>query len=449
MKKQQQELEFLPAALEIQDTPPSPIGRIIIWTIMLFFVIAVVWAIIGKVDIVAVAQGKIIPNGYSKIIQPLEIGTVRQIHIHEGQEVNKGDILIELDSIIVKADLRRLDEEIQTLQYEINRLRQLAKKTGLVSNDNKKTPSLENTNYTQAQNAENQLQKNILASQWAEYQSRLAALQGTLNKRKAESNTLQQQIKKLEAIVPMVVRRADDLRRLADKKVIAEYEYLELEQERIEHVHDLQTQQSRVKVLAAATQEAKSELRNARTEFRRNILLELAEAEKNLAAIRQEQIKAQARTASQTLIAPVAGVVQQLAVHTIGGIVTPAQELMTIVPKSQTLEVEALLENKDIGFVHEGQVAEVKIETFPFTKYGVINANIINISNDAIPDEKRGLVYKVRILMEQSVIQVGDRLVNLSPGMAVTVEVKTGKRRLIEFVLAPLLRYKQESVRER
>lgn len=451
-KNENQELEFLPAALEIQETPPSPVGRAIIGTIILFFLITVAWAWFGEVDIVAVAQGKIIPNGHSKVIQPLEIGTVRSIHIKEGQEVEKGETLIELDPSITDADLGRLREEAATLEQDVARLQELARRT----NPNRSAINGEHACKANTAASENndlrssdELQSSILRSQWAEYQSRLDTLKSGLVKRQAESATLNRQIDKLKATVPMATRRAEDLKKLADKKVVAEHKYLELEQERIEQVHDLQTQQSRVSELAAARNEIKAQLKYTRAEFRRTILQELSEAQRKLAAVKQEIIKAATRSRSRVLVAPVSGVVQQLAVHTVGGIVTPAQELMVIVPKSESLQVEALLENKDIGFVQEGQIAEVKVETFPFTKYGTIAAKIINISNDAIPDENRGLIYKAHVLMETSVMQVGERLVNLSPGMAVTVEIKTGKRRLIEFFLAPLLRYRAESVRER
>ena len=140
---------------------------------------------------------------------------------------------------------------------------------------------------------------------------------------------------------------------------------------------------------------------------------------------------------------------QQLAVHTVGGVVTPAQELMRIVPRDAALEVEAWVENKDIGFVSEGQRAEVKVDAFPFTKYGLIDAELVKLSDDAVADEQRGLVYSARVLLEKTVMEVEAKRVHLSPGMTVTVEVKTGNRRLLEFFLAPLLRYRQESIRER
>ncbi len=168
-----------------------------------------------------------------------------------------------------------------------------------------------------------------------------------------------------------------------------------------------------------------------------------------MAAIEQEIIKATVRKNAQTLRSPVDGVVQQLAVHTLGGVVTPAQELMMIVPEEESLEVEAMLENKDIGFVEEGQTAEVKIDAFPFTKYGTIDGTLIDISNDAILDEVKGLMFKTQVSLQQSLMQIGKRQVQLTPGMSVTVEIKTGTRRVIEFFLSPLLRYKQESIRER
>ena len=151
----------------------------------------------------------------------------------------------------------------------------------------------------------------------------------------------------------------------------------------------------------------------------------------------------------RSLTAPVTGVVQQLAVHTIGGVVTQAQPLMVIIPSEQRLEADVWVQNKDIGFVFEGQKSELKIETFSFTKYGTIDGEIINISSDAVEDEKLGLVYAARVSLNKSVIQVKDRLANLTPGMAVTVEIKTGKRRLIDYFLSPIMQYQSESIRER
>jgi hemolysin D len=186
-----------------------------------------------------------------------------------------------------------------------------------------------------------------------------------------------------------------------------------------------------------------------RDELRRHNLMELARLDSERGALEQESRKARQRQQQLTITAPVTGAVQELAVHTVGGVVSPGEELLKIVPERATIEVEALLQNKDIGFIREGQLAEVKVDTFNFTRYGLIDARVLNISNDSVEDARLGWVFKLRLALEQDTIRVEDRVVNLSPGMAITAEVKTGKRRLIEFFLSPLLRYKQESVRER
>ena len=426
---------FLPAAMEIQASPPSPAGRATVWVIIVFFSAAVVWASVGKVDVVAVASGRIIPSGHTKTVQPLEIGTVAAIHVSEGQRVAAGDVLIELDRSSVRADVDRLLSERDTAAREIARFQQLSE--WLTGNA--------------APTAEGLLAVNdaLLLRQWREFEDRLSVLQRERDRQVAEQLSAQQQADKLKAVLPIVARRAKDQRGLAAQKLLPEQQYLETEQERLETLHDLRTHNSRVEELAAATQELDARIAFTRSEFHRQVLERLEEAERRLAATSQELIKASARAKAQTVTSPVDGVVQQLAIHNVGAIVTPAQELMVIVPRGEALEVEAILENKDIGFVEVGQQAEIKVDTFPFTKYGTIAGEITGLSNDAVADEQKGLVYKMRVLMERSQIEVNGRPVTLSPGMTVTVESKTGTRRLIEFFLSPLLRYQDESVRER
>jgi len=149
------------------------------------------------------------------------------------------------------------------------------------------------------------------------------------------------------------------------------------------------------------------------------------------------------------LTAPIAGYIQQLSVHTIGGVVTAAQTLMVIVPIDNAIEAEVWLENKDVGFVNPGQEATVKIETFPYSRYGTIKGSVQTVSSDAVSDEKKGLIFHSQIALAKNSIQIENKTVNLSPGMAVTVEIKTGKRRLIEYFLSPLIQYTSESLKER
>ncbi len=439
MAQTSHEIDFLPAALEIQDRPPSPIGRAIVWAIIVFFLIAVIWSMLGHVDIVATAQGKIVPSDRVKLIQPKELGVVRAIHVSEGQAVKAGDILIELDPTDTEADKSRLESELATSLQDNARL------TGLNLLLASEAASVEALTDLQADFTT----RARLQAEWSSYTAQQAALKNTVISREAELASIQENIKKLQGTLPLITKRANATKSIVEKQLASEAVWLELEQERIEQQQDLAAFKEQKKSLQAAIQEAKEQQQVAKTEYQSKILAQLTENQLTIQRIEQELTKASSRNELQQLRAPIDGVVQQLAVHTIGGVVTPAQELMKVVPQGAALEVEAWLENKDIGFVSEGQTAEIKIETFPFTKYGVIDAEVLDVSNDAVSDEDKGLVYAARVLMKESVIKVNDKLVNLSPGMAVTVEVKTGTRRLIEYVLTPLLRYRDEGLKER
>ena len=437
-------LEFLPAVLEIQATPPLPISRYILWAIILFFIFTVVWASIGEVDIVGVAQGKIIPSGKIKIIQPLETGVVRSILVKEGERVEAGQPLIELDTTLAGADHLSIKE--QQLVFKLDRVRQLT----ILNTLNKDQTSIDHFNgLSEATPEQIRLQKERARSSLNEYQAKIGALKDEQRQRQAERNAVDQRIQQLDATLPLITERAKSLEEMAKKNMLPRVQWLELEQERIEQVKERDVQKNNLDSLGAAIANINQRLAAQKAEFESQVLTELADAENRIAAFEQEKVKAEKRVTLQKLIAPVSGKVHQLAVHTIGGVVTPAQELMHIVPDEDAVEVEAWLPNKDIGFVHEGQAAEIKVETFPFTKYGVIEAEILNVSNDATPDEYLGLVYAMRVKMHKTIMKVEEKMINLSPGMAVTVEVNLGKRKLIEYLLSPLLRYKDESVRER
>ena len=435
-----EELDFLPAALEIQRRPPSPLGRAIGWTLMLLFVATIAWATLGSADIVAVAQGRIIPNGHNKVIQPLEMSMIKTIHVHEGAQVAAGETLVDLDDQSVRADLQNIQQELSNLEQEHTRLTILEK---LLQSDVLPVKPAETADGLTL------LQRQLLSAQWSEHQANLKALQAERRKRQAEQVSLQQQVHKLEAVLPLVAKRAETLRRLSEKKFLGESEFLEMEQERLEIENDLATNRKRADEIIAAIAEIDAQKEQVQRRFLSQVLLERQQNRKRSEALIQEQVKAASRLNAYTLVSPIDGVVQQLAVHTLGGIVTPAQQLMVIIPDQAVLEVEAMVENRDIGFVREGQQVEVKIDAFPFTKYGVIAAELTDLANDAITDEVKGLVYKAKVTLRESRIRVDQNWVNLSPGMTVTAEVKTGTRRLIEFFLAPLLRYRQESIRER
>lgn len=289
----------------------------------------------------------------------------------------------------------------------------------------------------------------LASGAYAAYESALDQLDAEIARREAERRATLALVDKLQQTLPIVEQRARDYRDLMERRFVSRHGYLELEQARIEQERDLAAQREKLAEIAASRLEAERQQARLVAETRREWLQGHQAAEERAAALAQEVVKAESRDRLMRLAAPVDGRVQQLAVHTLGGVVTPAQPLMVIVPLDNPLEVEARVPNKDIGFVHAGQVAEVKVETFPFTKYGTLAGELLDVSSDAIQDEKLGLVFAARVRLARDTLQVDGRTVRLSPGMAVTVEVKTGKRRLIEYFLGPLLTYADESLRER
>jgi hemolysin D len=429
--------EFLPAVLEIQQAPPSPIGRAVLWTILAAFTAGTLWTTFGWIDIVATAQGKIIPSGYSKIIQPYETGVIASIHVQDGQAVKQGDVLIELDSTLNRADQDRAFNEYRAAKVEATRLRALIK---------------EQSTFEAPPDAERAyvlLQQQLLRDQLAEYQAKMAAAQHLVDQRQAAVEQTKENIFRLEATVPMETERAEAYKKLLEHEAVTKMDFLQAEGQRIDKTQELAGQKKKLQQDQAALAEAEKHYRAMRSEFQQSKQAELSALETKATSLAQEVTKAGQKAGLQRLIAPINGVVQQLAVHTVGGVVTPAQQLLMVVSQDHPVEVEAQVENKDVGFVKEGQLVEIKIETFQFTLYGTIPGSVLTVSDDAVPIEKVGLVYPTRVNMERSTMQVEGKQLNLLPGMAVTVEIKTGQRRIIEYLLSPLLKSMKESLRER
>lgn len=436
------EAQFLPAALALRDTPVHPAPRIALWLIMAFALIALLWASFGRIDVVATAAGKIIPNDRTKIIQPVETAVVKAIHVRDGQQVNPGQVLVELDATQVTADTERLNSEALTARLE--EARAAAMLSALASG---KPPRMGNMDG--ADSARLLTEQSQVSGQYLEYEARQSQLQAEIERRQAELQATRELVTKLEQTAPIARKRAEDYKKLVKENFISEHGYLEREQARIELEQDLAGSRAKLAEIRAALVEAQRQQNTLAAETRRLLLDQRSLAAQKAASLEQEHIKAEQRGRLMNLTAPVAGTVQQLAVHTVGGVVTPAQPLMVIVPRDNVLEVEAWLLNKDIGFVNAGQQAEVKVETFLFTKYGTLPGKVTQVSSDAIQDEKLGLVYSTRVKLAKDTLQVENKTVRLTPGMAVTVEVKTGTRRVIEYFLSPLMQYGQESFRER
>jgi hemolysin D len=458
-----EESEFLPAALEIVDTPPPPASRVIATVIILFFMIALLWASFGSVDIISTAPGRIVSTGRTKTIQPLDSGVVHEIHVQDGQRVKAGQVLIEIDTTISASERDRLAIDYMQATLDAARLRAASNLDG--------DPLANFVAPEGASDAQIALQKERLVNQIDEIRAQLSGLDHQIAQNTGNRDAVTATITKLIDSIPYLKKRAEVRGGLAEKGYGSKLDYLTTQQDLVEHQQELKVQKGRLAEAESAISALQQERLRAEGEYKRTTFNDLADDEQKVATLRAQLAQASERYRLQTLTAPVDGTVQQLAVHTVGGVVTPAQFLMSIVPADSKVEIEAMVSNRDIGFVHSGQYAEVKIDTFNFTRYGLIPGRVQSVSQDSIlrdrpTDRSNGgrrvgddtdtgeppgqeLVYSARVSLAQTKIQVDDRLVDLTPGMAVTVEIKTGSRHVIAYLLSPFQRHAHGALRER
>lgn len=467
------EIAFLPAAMSLQETPPHPSPRRAAIVIVALFAVALLWACIGKVDIVAVAHGKVVVSERTKLIQPLEASVVKAIHVKDGDKVRAGQLLVELDATAPDADTKRLGQEHDTAQSES--LRTQALMQALLSGKEPKLARHEtSTQLSAALNPEDRAATQAqLQSEWADISAKQAKLNAEVKHREAEIATVREQINKLQTTLPIVKQREQDFLALGKEGFVASHAAQDKTRERIEMEKDLAMQQARLAEVQAGLLESQRSQASFQTETLRTLRERQTQATLKLSEAREEGVKAQQRSALTRLTAPVDGTVQQLAVHTTGGVVTPAQVLLVVVPEHAEVTAEVQLENQDVGFVNVGQAAAVKFEAFPYTDFGTVPATITVIAADAVtrdtqaavqnaqaqsgkdtpPDAAQtnaaGSYFPVTLKLSRSTLNVEGKTVKLSPGMALTAEIKTGKRRVIDFLLSPVQRHADESLRER
>ena len=440
------EHEFLPAAVEVLETPPSPLGRAVALAISAFVALALIWACVGEIDIVAVGQGKIVPSGRTKTIQAFESGVVTRIAVEDGQHVEKGALLVELDSTLTGADTDRLTKELTARRLDAARLRSVLGLSGGELLDSE----LGANGFDEASLA---LARSLRATQLGGQEEKLAAFARELERQRANAVATRAEITKIEAQLPLKREQLEARRGLLEKGLTPKQQFLQMQQELIAMEGEAGVAKARANEANAAIAATQRQMAQAQEEFDRDRLKELTEVEGEVAKLTEDLKKATQRRDLQRLTTPVAGRVQQLQLHTIGGVVEPAKPLMIIVPEEAGMEIEAEIENKDIGFVREGQEAIVKLDAFPFTRYGTLVGHVVTISGDAVEQHGNNaeprLTYTTRIRLDKETMNIDGKDIRLSPGMAAAVEIKTGTRKLIEFVLSPLMRMGDEAGRER
>jgi hemolysin D len=435
------EPEFLPAALEVMETPPNPLGRTITWAIMIFLSIALLWACLGHVDMVAAAPGKVVPRGRVKVIQAADYGVVRAIRVSEGQAVRAGQPLMDLDPTTTVADVEQARQALLSADIDVARARALVA-FGQGQAARFMPPAEADVTTVTTQRA-------FIEAKTREHANTLAALREEAAQRRGDVGMVEAEMIKLGQQLPLATEQLTGLETLSRRGYAPRMRVAEVRERVVALRQDLAIRREERRKAEAALAAVSQEMARARNEFSREALDALTEAEA-ARALRIEELKKADQKASLTVLtAPEAGVVQQMQVTTLGGVVKPADPLMIIVPKGVELVVEAMVLNRDAGFVHEGQAVEVKLEAYPFTRYGVVPGVVEHISRDAVDDEKQGLVFPARVRLSQSWIVVNGRRMPLSPGLSATAEIKTGERRIIEYLLSPLARRVQEAGRER
>jgi hemolysin D len=455
------EREFQAAAIEILETPASPTWRLFAGSLMLLSVIALVWSIFGRLDVHAVLEGKVVPVGQVKVIEPLITGTIKTIHVAQGQQVAEGDILITLDPTEPAADRVRLEEDFLSSQVISARLRAtIAGAEAGSPADAVELPAVE-----QAPVAVMDLQRHMLRQTLLAFNAEQQTIAADISQKREELRRIEQTVAERQKLIGLLGERVGMVEDLTKTGSASRATYLESAQLLFQQRAELAEDQGQIPEIGAAIAALERRADERKQNFLQEQTKQLEENERRLAALRQELIKARQKEAQSRLHAPVAGTVQQLSVFTVGGVVTTGQQLMIVVPAGTRLEVEAMLLNRDKGFVREGQEARIKIESFNFTKYGVIDGQVVSVSNDAVslnPNQQQGgrtampalpsqgpLVFPVKIALSRETIQADGEEVRLTPGMSVSAEIKTGNRRVIEYFLSPLLKMKDEALRER
>ncbi|ALJ13766.1 HlyD family type I secretion periplasmic adaptor subunit [Sphingopyxis macrogoltabida] len=433
--------DFLPAALEIIEKPVSPTARISFYLFGGGLVLALLWAVFGRLDVVASASGKIIPAGSVKLIQPSSAGVVRSILVRDGQAVRKGQALVELDPTETAADIAQAKSALQTALLEVARARAVLGALdghGLHFSAPTGTP---------AEIAETQ--RSLASSEFAAISAAMSGRGADRSAASASRDEALTQARKLDETLPLIDEQLQAYEALLAKGFAAKLKVIELRRQRQVAIRDRDAALDTARRSEAELAGAGSGVALSRAEARSKVLQDLARSQAEARLRTEELVKSEQRSRLQRLVSPVDGTVAQLAIHTVGGVVEPAKPIMIIVPSRASLEAEVRLLNKDMGFVRIGQDVAVKIEAFPFTRYGTIPGQVVSISSDAIEDEKLGLVYPVRIKLKRMLISRESGRVRLTPGMSVTADVRTGERSIASYLLSPIDEARLEAGRER
>ncbi len=443
LKRDQLQYEFLPAAEEIVETPAAPLGALVVWLVTLLLVVALAWSYFGRIDIVAVANGKISTEGSTKIIQPAISGVVTNINVHEGQRVKKGETLLALDKTTAEKDVATANQSLNAARVERDILRRLA----VGGNTDEIINNADLPDETKA------MLRQFAVSQTTLSTARQQAVNGTISNYQQQLQFNQQAKSQLETNAQNLKNRKAEIEKQLPNanpvdKLRLQNELSNIDQRITSADSAVLGQNQQLLQSQSALTQAQNQSQTQTAETNSAFSNQIITAEKRIIELENNLVKAKQILAQTTITAPVDGTVLSLTVKTIGGVVNTGQQLAQIVPEKVPLYVDAALDNQDVGFVKPGQRVVVKVATYPFQRYGYLEVTVENISPDAIQDDKKGLIYKAKIKLNDEKSSKQNQL-KLLPGMSVSAEITTGQRRIIEFFLDPLMTKADESLKVR
>ena len=443
LKRDRLQYEFLPAAEEIVETPAAPLGALVVWLVTLLLIVALAWSYFGRIDVVAVANGKISTEGSTKIIQPAISGVVTNINVHEGQRVKKGETLLALDKTTAEKDVATANQSLNAARVERDILRRLAvggNTDEIINNaDLPDETKAMLRQFASSQTALSAARQQAVNGTISNYQQQLQFNQQAKNQLETNAQNLKNRKAEIEKQLPNAnpvdkLRLQNELSNIDQRITSADSAVLGQNQQL------LQSQSA----LTQAQNQSQTQIAETNSAFNNQIIA----SEKRIIELENNLVKAKQILAQTTITAPVDGTVLSLTAKTIGGVVNAGQQLAQIVPEKVPLYVDAALDNQDVGFVKPGQRVVVKVATYPFQRYGYLEGTVENISPDAIQDDKKGLVYRAKIKLNDDKSSKQNQL-KLLPGMSVSAEITTGQRRIIEFFLDPLMTKADESLKVR
>jgi hemolysin D len=443
--------DFQPALLEVQSRPPAPLGRGVLYAVFFLTASILVWSALARLDIVATAEGKLVPTGYLKIVQPAEQGLVKEIFVSEGEVVREGQVLMRMDTALLAADGRALSAEYHTKRLALRRIdAQLAGRP--LERDADDPPAL----FAQVEAQ--------YAAYVAAHQNALAQERSMLERARHDLAAAREVHAKLTAVLPHYREQEKAFEKLTKDGFTGRLMYSEKQRERIEKEQDLKSQQHAIAAAQATIAQSEKRLAQIAADYRRGLQAERAEAAPQAERLREELAKQQHRHGLLELRAPHGGTVKDLATHTPGTVVAPGTILMTIVPVGEKLRAEVWVSNDDIGFVHVAQRAKIKLAAFQFQKYGMVQGTVAQVSADSTeapnPNTRSGslagrdrpvgaLAFRTLVDLEQQQLESDGQRYALAPGMQVLAEIHLGDRTVLEYLLSPVRRAFHEAGRER